>query len=81
MSGQSWRIDSISSRLSSRDRMMRLMPARCQNFTVAELVVLACTERWIGTSGHFSRTCMIRPGSAMISASGLRSMTGSMSRR
>ena len=33
MSGHSWRIFSISSRLSSRDKMMRATPMRCQNFT------------------------------------------------
>lgn len=80
MSGHSWRIFSISSSDSSRDRMMRETPAFCQNFTVAQLVVLACTERWTSVSGHFSLTIMIRPGSAMISASGLHSITGSMSR-
>ena len=81
MSGQSWRMRSTSSRLSSRDRMMRATPMRCQNFTAAVLVVLACTERWIGTCGQRSRTIMIRPGSAMMSASGCMAITGSMSRR
>jgi len=61
--------------------MTRSTPIFCQNFTAAQLVVLACTERCTGTSGHFSLTIMIRPASAMIRASGFRSITGSMSRR
>ena len=85
MSGQSLRIACTSSRLSSRLRMMRVTPCFCQNFTAALLVVLACTERWIGTSGQrpfsiCSRTSMIRPASAMMIASGLSSTTGCRSR-
>ena len=78
MSGQAWRISSTWSRESSRDRMMRFKPIFCQNFTAAELTVLACTERWISISGQVSRTIMIRPGSDMIIASGFKAITGAM---
>ncbi len=54
---------------------------RFQNFTVAQFTALACTERCTGISGQRSRTIMISPGSAMISASGFIAITGSMSRR
>ncbi len=81
MSGHCCRMPSISSRLSSRERMMRARPMRCQNFTAIAFTVLACTERWMGMPGQRSRTSMMRPGSAMMSASGSRAITGSMSRR
>jgi len=79
MSGHAWRISSTSSSDSSRDRMMRLMPMVCQKRTAAKLVVLACTDRCTAISGQRSRTSMIKPGSAMISASGASAMTGSRS--
>ena len=60
---------------------MRATPIFCHNFTAAQLVVLACTLRWMGTSGHFSRTSMTRPASAMINASGPSATTGSRSRK
>ena len=60
---------------------MRATPIFCQNFTAAQLVVLACTLRCTGMCGHFSRTSMIRPASAMMSASGFSATTGSRSRR
>ena len=50
-------------------------------FTVAQFTALACTERCTGISGQRSRTIMMSPGSAMISASGFMAITGSMSRR
>ena len=60
--------------------MTRVSPICFQNFTVAQLTALACTERWISISGKFSRTSMIKPGSDMISASGPISTTGFRSR-
>ncbi len=78
LSGQSWRISATWSSESSRDRMMRLTPTLFQNFTEAELTVLACTERWISISGQCSRTSMMSPGSDMIMASGLSAMAGVM---
>jgi hypothetical protein len=61
--------------------MTRVTPALRQNLTAAWFTVLACTERWMGISGQRSRIIIIRPGSAMIRASGLRSITGAMSSR
>jgi hypothetical protein len=61
--------------------MTRLMPAARQNFTAAWFTVLACTERWMAMCGQRSRTMAIRPGSAMISASGASATTGAMSSR
>ena len=60
---------------------MRVRPMLFQNFTVAQFTALACTERCTGIPGQRSRTIMMRPGSAMISASGCIAITGSMSRR
>ncbi|MNC26125.1 hypothetical protein D3C75_742460 [compost metagenome] len=51
MAGTCSRISAISSRDSSRDRMIRLKPCCCQNSTLAQFTVLACTERWIGICG------------------------------
>ncbi len=78
MSGHSWRIWATWSSDSSRERMTREIPTFCQNFTAAELTVLACTERWISISGQASRAIMMRPGSDMIMASGFRAITGSI---
>ncbi|MNC52519.1 hypothetical protein D3C75_1018680 [compost metagenome] len=81
MSGTCWRISPISSSDSSRDRITRLRPSCCQNCTLAQLTVLACTDRCTGICGKCWRTSMIRPGSDMISASGAISITGARSLR
>ncbi|MNV91125.1 hypothetical protein D3C71_1855840 [compost metagenome] len=81
ISGTWVRISAISSSDSSRDRITRVRPICCQNFTVAQFTAFACTDRWISICGKASRTIMIRPGSDMISASGPMSITGLRSRR
>jgi hypothetical protein len=50
-----------------------------QKRTAAPLTVLACTERWMGISGKFSRTIMIRPRVGHDQGVGPRAMTGAMS--
>ena len=45
MSGTSARISAISSSDSSRERITRVRPICFQNFTVAQLTALACTDR------------------------------------
>ena len=42
-------------------------------------MVLACTDRCTGMSGYLSRTSIIKPGSAMMSASGFMVIRGCMS--
>ncbi|KWV87704.1 hypothetical protein PFLmoz3_02641 [Pseudomonas fluorescens] len=79
--GTCWRISPISSRDSSRDRITLQMPCCCQNATLAQFTVLACTDRWIGICGKCWRTSMISPGSDMISASGPMAITGARSLR
>ncbi|MNE62717.1 hypothetical protein D3C80_1580140 [compost metagenome] len=81
MPGTRSRISAISSSDSSRDRITRLSPCCRQNSTLAQFTALACTDRWMATSGKCWRTSMIRPGSDMISASGPIASTGSRSLR
>jgi hypothetical protein len=61
--------------------MTREMPFLAQNLMAAWFTVLAWTDRCTGMSGQFSRTSSIRPGSAMIRASGPSATRGAMSAR